>query len=170
MFLLPLCVCVSVYVCVRDLLLFPNLAGPCHCLKSLYTPSLLENPPIQMHTQPPGRRGHHVPSCLPHSWCPQLTQENVNQWALPMPAQPGLHSDGTQATDRPACLPPSALGGHKTGRHEIKLQLQAPVWPLVSFWDPRLPDLSLLLGAFPGWGQGHLFSGPVCLCHLDEKA
>lgn len=28
MFLLPLCVCVSVYVCERDLLLFPNLAGP----------------------------------------------------------------------------------------------------------------------------------------------
>lgn len=107
MFLLPLCVCVSVYVCVRDLLLFPNLAGPpvCHCLKSLCTPSLLENPPTQMHTQPPGGMGHHVPSRLPHSRCPQLTQENVNQWALPTPAQPGLHSDGTQATDRPACLP-----------------------------------------------------------------
>lgn len=28
MFLLTLCVCVPVYVCVRDLLLFPNLASP----------------------------------------------------------------------------------------------------------------------------------------------
>lgn len=28
MFLLTLCVCVSVYVCVRDLLLFPNLPSP----------------------------------------------------------------------------------------------------------------------------------------------
>lgn len=135
--------CLCMCVCERLVTLSKPCRPPvCHCLKSLCTPSLLENPPTQMHTQPPGGMGHHVPSHLPHSRCPQLTQENVNQWALPTPAQPGLHSDGTQATDRPACLPPSALGGHKTGRHEIKLSTRLPFCPLVSFWDPCLPDPS----------------------------
>lgn len=54
--------------------------------------------------------------------------------------QPSLAPTVTGLTPQPD-LPPSALGGHETGRHEIKLQLQAPVFPLVSFWDPHLMEL-----------------------------
>lgn len=54
MFLLPLCVCVSVYVCVRDLLLFPNLAGP------------LSLPQVTLYSQSVGKSTH--PDAYSTTW------------------------------------------------------------------------------------------------------
>lgn len=185
MFLLTLCVCVSVYVCVRELLLFPNFASPLSLPQvTLYSQSvgkptrpLLAHPWTDWDTQlvPPRYILNHledgVTMCPPA--CPTLGAHTypgkceTSGLCLCQPSLASVVTGHKPQPDLPACLPLSALGGHKTGRHEIKLQLQAPVCPLVSFWDP---DLSLLSGASPGWGQGRLFSSPVLLlCHLDEK-